>query len=66
VERVDRLVAGLFRLAPSRRYRRRAELLAAVLAELPAGFPRRAADPAQRQAAIRALESGITTLREER
>jgi N-methylhydantoinase B len=65
VERVDRLVAGLFRLAPSRRYRRRAELLAAVLAELPAGFPRRAADPAQRQAAIRALESGITTLREE-
>jgi N-methylhydantoinase B len=58
----DRLVAALFRLPPSRRYSRRAAIHAAVLRDLPDGFPAVAASEAELAAARATLEAHTTEL----
>jgi N-methylhydantoinase B len=52
----DRLVAALFRRPAATRQRDRAEAYAAVLAELPEGFPRVAATPSEIEQARKVLE----------
>lgn len=59
---VDRLVAALFRLPRPARTPRRTALYTAVLAALPAGFPRTPPTPDERDAARRTLVQEITEL----
>jgi N-methylhydantoinase B len=61
-EAVDRLVAALFRLPRPARGARRAAVYAAVLGELPAGFPRTAPTSEQAGAARRTLDDEISAL----
>ncbi|MCX4092107.1 hydantoinase B/oxoprolinase family protein [Nocardia sp. alder85J] len=55
----DALVNALFTLPPRERYRRRADIVAVVLAELPDDFPRSAASAAEIDRARAALRDGI-------
>ncbi|KAA9158054.1 hydantoinase B/oxoprolinase family protein [Amycolatopsis acidicola] len=59
VETGDEFVRYLFTLPLHQRYRRRAEIVASVLAELPDGFPRSTPTDEQRERASAVLRSAI-------
>lgn len=60
--RMDRLNAALLALPLSRRHSRRREIFETVLADLPSTFPRTPASDTQREAAVKRLETCLSTL----